>query len=298
MEKPLLLELLFRVTQSDANIRDVFQNCKAKIESSAVPDGPLAIIIRFSIEGFNSDRRELWDIPEAKQHAKRILKMGWYGLAMHPRKFGIKCAGDEGLPGEDERQALMDWILPIKIAYGNEYSENREKFTLLMKTSSAVFNRDFDTDDAQPQHSVKLKIHAHHGEINVQFPNAEEVPVGAVKDMLEESSQPEYSFPKEEQFIKLEDSPDGEYLDNNFMLTDGAAIRVHLTPAVITMNDQGQMVLTRGNESITMLGPVSEDSEDSEQVPRPEQSGFNPFSGVGHRLAEEDPVSEPVDQVV
>ena len=284
--KPCHLALQFRVTQSDADIRDVFQACKAHVESAAVhPVCPPVILIRLSIEGFNSDSRDLWNIPEATQLAKRIIKMGWYGLAMHPRKFGIKCAGDAGIPGADERQALMDWILAIKIAYGDEYLENAEKFEQLMKISCAVFNRDFDADDAMPQparqHTVNIKIHAFHGEINVQFPGVEEVPVSAIKSMLQESSEPNswepgHSFPTEQQRIKFEDAPDGEYLDDDYMLKDGAVIRVILIP-VVTMNDQGQVVLTRGHESITMLGPVD-----------PGPTTFTPFSGVGHRMVEEE----------
>ena len=146
--EPLVIDLQFRVNHSDDDIRDVFQQCMAGIQEQASgPNGPEAIIIRFSIGGFNSDSRELWDIPEAQQLAKRLIKMGWYGLAMHPRKFGLKHGGDcDELQGMDEVQALMQWLLPIKIAYGDEYIENDKKLRLLMRLTPSLRTSSMDTE--------------------------------------------------------------------------------------------------------------------------------------------------------
>ncbi len=87
--------LAFTVNHDDAKIMQMFRDAKGLIDASCHRDPkPSHLIVQCFIHGYDTDSRELWQIPECKTFFQKLIKKGWYGLVWYPKKYGVISAGE------------------------------------------------------------------------------------------------------------------------------------------------------------------------------------------------------------
>jgi hypothetical protein len=127
------LFLEFTVNHDDAKIGQMFRAAKCLIDASCNRDPkPDHLIVQCFMYGYDTDSRELWQIPECKTFFQKLIKKGWYGLVLYPMKYGVISAG------ETQANVIKQaFCLPTFIAKGTNAMD--ESVDESIKTFNAMY---------------------------------------------------------------------------------------------------------------------------------------------------------------
>ena len=98
------------------------------------------IIFVATTPSWDSDPRELHDIPEAKVLFKKLVDLGWYGLTAFPKAMGKRVLPDVELPKDNVDFFMAQFAVPACLAYGNGNEITTLHMMEVLKQSMTAFN--------------------------------------------------------------------------------------------------------------------------------------------------------------
>ena len=130
---------------TDSELRGIFERNTQLVKNICMNSAAEEVEIHLTISGYESDPRDLYEIPAAKGLRKKLIDMGLYGLLMLPAaKYGKKSIMQNFTPF-----GTMQAYFPCIAAYtedGLMTHEGMLQNVEHVRRSCCVYNCNFDRD--------------------------------------------------------------------------------------------------------------------------------------------------------
>ena len=140
----ICLSLATNMTKDE--VSEIFKSTMATVRG--LKGSTNLITISAILPEFDTTDKEIYEFEHGRRFCKLLVDMGWFGLLMYGKQFGLSVA-IEKVESENQHN-LAYWVLMTGYGVNGEIDVNREGLPLVDK-SRCAFNREFDREiEAEP----------------------------------------------------------------------------------------------------------------------------------------------------